>query len=387
MISHERLDRLVGQILPARMARSIADVANRRTADELRRRGVHHRVRPGGVRPHPRARTSSPCRWVSTSTSSTPVGARRWCGSDGPAPTRPCWCTAAGCPSRSTPIAASIPLPRCVIPVSTRSLVVVGEGPMRARLERQAARLPVDFTGYIGCRDTVATILASADVALAPGPHETFGLAALEALASRHTRRRVANLGACRDSHHRQRSRPPTTTRTPSPAPSPLSSAGPSASVATVRADAPNSSPGPARPRACSTPSARDRAGPTTGHAGRCGDLRSNDAPAYCGSACCSGVSGSRSPVRQCRRRRAGPATVLVHVVVAASGAGVRCRPRHRDDDTSRMYCSLFSVLERGLPAAAGQRISPPMPAHPGTAYRAGVLRSPSARCNVCIHR
>ena len=62
-------------------------------------------------------------------------------------------------------------------------LVVVGEGPMRARLERQAARLPVEFTGYVGCRDTVATILASADVALAPGPHETFGLAALEALA------------------------------------------------------------------------------------------------------------------------------------------------------------------------------------------------------------
>jgi alpha-1,6-mannosyltransferase len=43
--------------------------------------------------------------------------------------------------------------------------------------------LPVDFTGYIGCRDTVATILASADLALSPGPHETFGLAALEALA------------------------------------------------------------------------------------------------------------------------------------------------------------------------------------------------------------
>jgi len=55
---------------------------------------------------------------------------------------------------------------------------------MRSRLERQAARLPVDFTGFIGCRDTVATILATADVALAPGPHETFGLAALEALAS-----------------------------------------------------------------------------------------------------------------------------------------------------------------------------------------------------------
>lgn len=62
-------------------------------------------------------------------------------------------------------------------------LVIVGEGPLRSRLERQAAGLPVDFTGYIGDRDTVATILASADVALAPGPHETFGLAALEALA------------------------------------------------------------------------------------------------------------------------------------------------------------------------------------------------------------
>jgi alpha-1,6-mannosyltransferase len=52
---------------------------------------------------------------------------------------------------------------------------------MRSRLERQAAGLPVDFTGFIGCRNTVATILATADVALAPGPHETFGLNALDA--------------------------------------------------------------------------------------------------------------------------------------------------------------------------------------------------------------
>jgi alpha-1,6-mannosyltransferase len=33
-------------------------------------------------------------------------------------------------------------------------------------------------------RTDVATLLATADVSLAPGPHETFGLAALEALAS-----------------------------------------------------------------------------------------------------------------------------------------------------------------------------------------------------------
>jgi alpha-1,6-mannosyltransferase len=62
-------------------------------------------------------------------------------------------------------------------------LVIAGDGPMRPRLQRQAARLPVDFTGFIESRNAVATLLATADVALAPGPHETFGLAALEALA------------------------------------------------------------------------------------------------------------------------------------------------------------------------------------------------------------
>ncbi|MDT5200869.1 MAG: alpha,6-mannosyltransferase, partial [Mycobacterium sp.] len=62
-------------------------------------------------------------------------------------------------------------------------LVVVGDGPLRARLQRQAARLPIDFTGFVSDRHTVAELLASADVALAPGPHETFGLAALESLA------------------------------------------------------------------------------------------------------------------------------------------------------------------------------------------------------------
>ncbi len=50
-------------------------------------------------------------------------------------------------------------------------------------MQRQAARLPIDFTGFISDRQSVAELLASADVALAPGPHETFGLAALEALA------------------------------------------------------------------------------------------------------------------------------------------------------------------------------------------------------------
>jgi len=64
-------------------------------------------------------------------------------------------------------------------------LVVAGDGPLRPRLERRAARagLPVTFAGFLAGRADLAALLASADVALAPGPAETFGLAALEALA------------------------------------------------------------------------------------------------------------------------------------------------------------------------------------------------------------
>ena len=64
-------------------------------------------------------------------------------------------------------------------------LVIAGGGPLRARLGRRAARagLPVTFTGFLSGRAELAALLASADVAIAPGPAETFGLAALEALA------------------------------------------------------------------------------------------------------------------------------------------------------------------------------------------------------------
>jgi len=64
-------------------------------------------------------------------------------------------------------------------------LVVAGDGPLRPRLERRAARagLPVTFAGFLPGRAELAALLASADVVLAPGPAETFGLAALEALA------------------------------------------------------------------------------------------------------------------------------------------------------------------------------------------------------------
>lgn len=63
-------------------------------------------------------------------------------------------------------------------------LVIAGDGPQRRVLERRARGLPITFLGFVGERGDVAKLLAGADVSLAPGPHETFGLAALEALAS-----------------------------------------------------------------------------------------------------------------------------------------------------------------------------------------------------------
>ncbi|MGW3627037.1 glycosyltransferase [Streptomyces sp. NPDC000880] len=65
------------------------------------------------------------------------------------------------------------------------SLVVAGDGPLRAALTRRARAegLPAVFLGYVGDREMVADLQAAADLCLAPGPVETFGLSALEALA------------------------------------------------------------------------------------------------------------------------------------------------------------------------------------------------------------
>jgi alpha-1,6-mannosyltransferase len=64
-------------------------------------------------------------------------------------------------------------------------LVVAGDGPLRRRLEKLAARwmAPVRFAGFIADVSRLAALLATADVVVAPGPAETFGLAALESLA------------------------------------------------------------------------------------------------------------------------------------------------------------------------------------------------------------
>jgi alpha-1,6-mannosyltransferase len=63
-------------------------------------------------------------------------------------------------------------------------LVVVGDGPLLSGLRSRAGGLPVSFLGFVADPAGVADLLAAADVVVAPGPVETFGLAALEALAS-----------------------------------------------------------------------------------------------------------------------------------------------------------------------------------------------------------
>lgn len=61
--------------------------------------------------------------------------------------------------------------------------VIAGEGPMRRQLEAMADGLDVTFLGRISSRQELATLMASADLAIAPSPFETFGLSILEILA------------------------------------------------------------------------------------------------------------------------------------------------------------------------------------------------------------
>lgn len=182
MISHERLDRLAGLVLPPRWARRLADVANRRTAADYDvvvcttefAREEFDRIDAPNVRTvplgvdlhtfHPRHRSARL--------------RQRWAA---PGQTLLVHCGRLSVEKRADrSIDAVAALWDSGLDVR---LLVVGDGPQRAKLERQAAGLPVTFAGFVHDRSDVAALLASADVALAPGPHETFGLAALEALA------------------------------------------------------------------------------------------------------------------------------------------------------------------------------------------------------------
>jgi alpha-1,6-mannosyltransferase len=62
-------------------------------------------------------------------------------------------------------------------------LSVAGDGPLRSSLQLRFAGGPMHWLGFLDGRERLADLLRSADVVLAPGPGETFGLSALEALA------------------------------------------------------------------------------------------------------------------------------------------------------------------------------------------------------------
>jgi alpha-1,6-mannosyltransferase len=79
-------------------------------------------------------------------------------------------------------------------------LVMVGLGRMEPALRQRITRerLPVHLLGHITDRARVAALLAAADVALACGPRETFGLSVLEAMAAG-TPVVVSDQGGCRE--------------------------------------------------------------------------------------------------------------------------------------------------------------------------------------------
>ena len=65
------------------------------------------------------------------------------------------------------------------------ALVMVGDGPDRVHAEAEARELGVhDHVHFLGKIDTVAPLLSAADLFLLPSQSESFGLSALEALAS-----------------------------------------------------------------------------------------------------------------------------------------------------------------------------------------------------------
>ncbi|WP_026425789.1 glycosyltransferase [Actinokineospora inagensis] len=184
VISHERLDRLLEQFLvPGPLARRVADAANRRMAAnydtvvcttgfaraEFDRIGAANVARvPLGVD----LTTFTPTRRDGALRSELAQGADALivhCGRLSPEKHV----------ERSVDALAELHSSG-----GNARLVVAGDGPRMGALRRRAAGLPVTFLGFVADRADVARLLATADVSLAPGPHETFGLAALEALAS-----------------------------------------------------------------------------------------------------------------------------------------------------------------------------------------------------------
>lgn len=184
VVSHERLDRLLHQfLLPSAPARALADLANARMAAAYDTvvcttgfaRAEFDRIGATNVRQVPLGvdlEAFSPAHRNAVLRRELAAGAETLLVHAGRlSPEKH--------PERSVDAVAALRDAGHLV-----RLVVAGDGPRRAGLERRAAGLPVTFLGFVRDRPRLATLLASADVSIAPGRHETFGLAALEALAS-----------------------------------------------------------------------------------------------------------------------------------------------------------------------------------------------------------
>ncbi|MCW4355149.1 glycosyltransferase [Hoyosella sp. YIM 151337] len=183
VVSHERLDRLLGQIMPGKAAQRLADVANSHMAREYDSvvcttefaAAEYRRLDAPNVRRIPlgvdlaRFQPSLRC---------TAMHGRLVPG-DG------VLLVHSGRLSVEKHVERSIDATRALHEKGLNvRLVIAGDGPRRDRLERRSRGLPITFAGFIDDQHRLARLLATADVSLAPGPHETFCLSALESLAS-----------------------------------------------------------------------------------------------------------------------------------------------------------------------------------------------------------
>lgn len=182
MISHEHMTGILVRRTPVPDAPAawMADVINRRSAhdydvivcpsrfaaEEFHRNGIDARVVPLGVDLETFHPPGDPADYVP------------------PAPGEPVHLVHCGRLSPEKRPALSIETVRELVRRGMDvSMTVFGHGPMRDQLLERANDLPVVFHSYITDRAELAAKMGAADVAISPGPLETFGLAALEVMA------------------------------------------------------------------------------------------------------------------------------------------------------------------------------------------------------------
>ena len=189
MVSHESLTGLLGSWgVPDALRRPLADRLNRRDRPSVRPDRLHDRLGRRRVRPASARQRGSRCRSASTCDTFHPDRRRPAVREPvRPTPTRCCWCYCSRLSAGEAPELAVDPSPTLR---AGRRTGACWWWPATARcaaaLADRAAGLPVHVRRLHRRPAAVAALLASADVVLAPGPVETFGLAAPGGAGLRH---------------------------------------------------------------------------------------------------------------------------------------------------------------------------------------------------------